>query len=171
MYSKYNTKYPYYHELQLASVNEYYKSNAEQLIDKRAEIDAKSNKFLSSEQNDLNNIYKMSNQRCRRTSYNSSFFDLEARLNDHSTYSDNFNVRMNRNSLFTQSLNNPFNKLDYRRSFWRPKITEASLDQRRKLNKRQQINISSNISTIPAIQSYSKSTDTLISAFQRKYLQ
>jgi hypothetical protein len=136
--------YPYYHELQLSSINDYYKQLAQESNSpEKVELNSQSqNEMLRYEklkmepvdQTDLFNAYKMANNRCRRTSYNSSFAFSANLLNETGSANGAFaNSKTKRNSGFTDSIYSLTNQTDNRKTFWRPKTPGLSVHDRNRI--------------------------------------
>jgi hypothetical protein len=197
MYSRglYNDRnYPYYHELQLPTINDYYykrskldSSNENKGVEDDSVRPKTCEKYVTNEQFDLNAAYK-SDRRSQRTSYNANFLNIDEYL---AGLRKNYEKRVNftsesaqrkekedtfkSQSLYPTKLNNWFsqnqgnNANDFitpRKSFWRPKTPGVTLDARRK-------NLPSTLdqkyNTVTKIENISKRTDDMIERFRKKY--
>ena len=186
-------RYPYYHELQLPTINDYYFSKSKLNVSNNDSIQMSELNFnhpsqtlITTEQNDLNAIYK-SGRRYKRTSYNTNFQNvdeilasfanknenvtiqkLDASLDEKALASQN-NTAIKKTSWFTQKQgNNAQNFITDRKSFYRPKTPILSLDARRKnlpeaFARDQKYNTATNFENI------SRRTDNLIDRFRKNY--
>ena len=187
-----NLKYPYYHELQLPMINDYYfnksklnTTNSDTIQTNEMSLPKTGGKYVAIEQIDLNAVYK-SDKRHRRTSYNKNFQNIDEILANYKQKNNEINNLLvekepisdemeaqnftptKRTNWFTKSQINNSQNLVNRKSFFRPKTPILTLDARRK-NLPESFARDQKYTTATTLENLSKRTGELIERFKNKY--